>query len=153
MRHGARILASKWREGVTPNGCPSFFSKAARSLYRCRPPCRASYLAARDAESCRPIPSPRYNEITNQRRDGWRQALAPRRTAERSPNILAIGWNNATSKVPPAGARSGPLVHRLRYPRGEFRWFTTTAAGALIFGAGTRDARRLCRLGHAGRDI
>ena len=37
---------------------PSFFSKAARSLYRCRPPeppwCFAarSYRAARDAESC-----------------------------------------------------------------------------------------------------
>ena len=25
MRHGARILASKWREGVTPNGCRPFF--------------------------------------------------------------------------------------------------------------------------------
>ena len=24
MRHGARILASKWREGVTPNGCRPF---------------------------------------------------------------------------------------------------------------------------------
>ena len=23
MRHGARILVSKWREGVTPNGCRS----------------------------------------------------------------------------------------------------------------------------------
>ena len=25
MRHDARILASKWREGVTPNGCRPFF--------------------------------------------------------------------------------------------------------------------------------
>ena len=133
---------------------PAFFSKAARSLYHCRPPCRALPISQRAMpKAAAPTPSPRHNGITNQRRDGWRQALAPRRTAERSPNILAIGWNNATSKVPPAGARSGPLVHRLRYPRGEFRWFTTTAAGALIFGAGTRDARRLCRLGHAGRDI
>ena len=27
MRHGARILASKWREGVTPNGCRPFLRK------------------------------------------------------------------------------------------------------------------------------
>ena len=25
VRHGARILASKWREGVTPNDCRPFF--------------------------------------------------------------------------------------------------------------------------------
>ena len=64
------------------------------------------------------------------------------------PTSSPLAGTTRPAKVPPAGARSGPLVHRLRYPRGEFRWFTTTAAGALTFGAGTRDARRLCRLGH-----
>ena len=32
MRHGARILASKWREGVTPNGCRPFFENGEVAL-------------------------------------------------------------------------------------------------------------------------
>jgi hypothetical protein len=71
MPHGARILARKWREGVTPNGCRPFSPKrrgrstAADLPSRpgALPRARASY-SLRGAESCRPHPVARYNGIT-----------------------------------------------------------------------------------------
>ena len=66
----------------------------------------------------------RFEPVTDSKAGCSRQALSLSLLSRYSFRRL----RSATSKVPPAGARSGPLVHRLRYPRGEFRWFTTTAA-------------------------